>query len=164
MGFSEDTFEGLLEGHESPTYKMVYRLGMVTLVLFTIVGCILALCSDHGPTTALACVCAVGITVTLFTMIRWYRTDGMPSKFRHLIYCLMVLLLFLNAFNITLYTVKHVEQLTPVPTAAPPPPPCYHLGGQCPITNPQQLGACIQTTQPILPCQTPPPQTPVPME
>ena len=113
----------------------------------------------------------------------------MPSKFRHLIYCLMVLLLFLNAFNITLYSmlscsappppgyphtcnhtlrpstaVKHVEQLTPVPTAAPPPPPCYHLGGQCPITNPQQLGACIQTTQPILPCQTPPPHTPVPME
>eukprot|EP01061_Rhynchopus_euleeides_P015677 TRINITY_DN2667_c2_g3_i2.p1 TRINITY_DN2667_c2_g3~~TRINITY_DN2667_c2_g3_i2.p1 ORF type:complete len:191 (+),score=61.15 TRINITY_DN2667_c2_g3_i2:42-575(+) len=162
MGFAGDSVEGLLEGHESPTYKLAYRLGMGILVLLTFIGIILALVSDHGLTSLLTCLVALNMLVVMFTLIRWYRTDGMAAKFRYLIYALMVLLLLLNIFNITLFAVKNdnSDAATPPPTVAPS-QPCYLTDEGCPTSASwNQYQQCLKNTPILGPCPTPMPTAP----
>ena len=80
MGYVDDAFHGLLEGHESGTHKFLYQMWMAGLVLFTILAGILGIAGDHGMTSVLTAVVAIGIMLVMFVLIRWYRTDGMASS------------------------------------------------------------------------------------
>eukprot|EP01064_Diplonema_japonicum_P028614 TRINITY_DN4426_c3_g1_i4.p1 TRINITY_DN4426_c3_g1~~TRINITY_DN4426_c3_g1_i4.p1 ORF type:complete len:172 (+),score=43.84 TRINITY_DN4426_c3_g1_i4:34-549(+) len=163
--FVKDSFEGLLEGHESGAVKVAYKFAMFTIVVLTLVGCILPMVAPEtcGVPYILS-ACLVCMLLLVLTMIRWHRVDGRDAKNKKLIYCFMLVLFLLDIYSITLHEVVPDTSCPAAPPTPTPAPPCIQPCLRMP-TNDQCLfsvHSCFEGP-PIRNCSVPTPHpTPAP--
>eukprot|EP00756_Hemistasia_phaeocysticola_P046250 Hpha_TRINITY_DN20028_c0_g1::TRINITY_DN20028_c0_g1_i1::g.147681::m.147681 len=157
MPFLQDHLDGLLEGHEAPTHRRLYRGCLVIIYLLSIITAFLPLAFSHKPSPAASPffvmhgIVIIGMVVTLYCIIRWYRTESLHPKFKKLAYFLILTIFIADVA--TLGDIARInsyeEPKAPAPEPCTPPPSTFS-----PTFGP--------TVTPVPP--TPVPNTPAPGE
>jgi hypothetical protein len=125
-----DYIDGFLEGHESTTVRVIYRLGMASYILLTLFASIanLAVVRPSGHIyTALNSVSLLGFLGLTLKNAHWYRKDNLDPKFRRATVFLMFCVIVLDVAGcMAFHDALHPEPKyyppaeTPVPTFTPP--------------------------------------------
>ncbi len=112
-----DWLDGFLEGHESPALRILYRLAMVSFILFSVFAGVCNFATKN-PAGIMVSFCVLALMVYSLAMVQLYRRDQMDPKFKRLTIAVMIITLVLGAAS-----AMEFDRLMhpPAPCAAPAP-------------------------------------------
>lgn len=119
--------DGLLEGHETRSFVLIYRLWMITYIIFGLFAglCNVGLIMHDGsnPAFAMVSLMVIGFLVYSLYTVKTFKEDGLDPKFKRASGVLMLFVTVLSIasvmiFNSTLNYKK--EECAPEPAPLPP--------------------------------------------
>jgi hypothetical protein len=119
--------DGLLEGHESPGFRNLYRLWMVCYIIFSVFAglCNIGLIMHDGAQPGFALVSLMNLGMLFFSLflVKSYKADGLDPKFKRATGVLMLFVTVLGIGCVMIFSeTLNYKKDTEHPSAGPPGP------------------------------------------
>jgi hypothetical protein len=127
MSSKKAYLDGLLEGHESPGVRFIYRFFMFGFVVLSLFSCVanIAVVTKEGAekATVLVAVAILLLSGLALTFVSWYRADGLDPKFRRAFFFFIALIILLDVAACMEFArvINYQPPVAPPPTYSPEP-------------------------------------------